>query len=452
MGALCGTLSEAGAVEDASLPAELCSGEGDGIDEPVVVHGSAGMALSECAIVQAAPVESVPSGFRRHRSAMLWMEGPIQMDENSTCASEHDVVQTGWIERSGTLPFKVAESSSLTLEDLVDLIKGHKVNNIVVLSGAGVSTAAGIPDFRSKGGFYDTLRPEHLTLTDEQRHSMAGGGDAMCQVVHADLWAQTQVPLLESHRELIVGTAKQAWRPTLAHWFFAFLEGDGLLRRLYTQNIDGLELQTGIPNEKIVNVHGTIAKAFCCKCKCDVDAADFGRSVEAHIKDVWGASPGPPTSTPIPCPECGATRVRPAITLFGEKLPERFHSLSQEDVESADLLIVTGTSLKVAPASKLPGQVHKACPRLVVNRDVPKGFSTSVQNAKRLLESLSPKKLYTLIDPLMHLDVLLLGETDDCFLEIMLRLGWHDRLRQLLQTENLSPKSAESVRRRLHAK
>jgi len=338
---------------------------------------------------------------------------------------------------------KVMESSGLALPDLVDLIQSGKVKNIVVLSGAGVSTAAGIPDFRSTGGFYDKLRPENLTLTPEQRERMAGGGDAMAQAVHADLWCQTQLPLLESHRELIIGTPKQAWKPTLAHWFFAFLAEEGLLRRLYTQNIDGLEHRVGIPGERIVNVHGTMAKAFCTSCSSDVDIAAFGRSVEADIKDVWGATPGPASSTPIPCTSCGKTRVRPAITLFGEQLPQRFRNLSPSDAEAADLLIVSGTSLKVTPASHLPGQVRKACPRLVVNRDVPNGFNTSVQNAKRLLQSLSPSKLYTIMDPLTHPDVLCLGDTDHCFLEIMIRLGWQDKLRKVLDTDNIAPKSKE---------
>jgi len=415
-------------------------------------HGEEGNSLVKPPVVpqiQDDETECSRDGFERQRSAMPWWLEPMELHDDSALASEVVDVPFPMFERVGTLPFTIMESSSLTLDNLVDLIKGRRMKNIVVLSGAGVSTAAGIPDFRSKGGFYDKLRPEDLTLTPEQRQNLAGGGDAMSQAVHVDLWNQTQLPLLESHRELIIGTLRQTWKPTLAHWFFAFLEEDGLLRRLYTQNVDGLEHRVGIPIEKIVNVHGTMAKAFCSKCKRDVDIDAFGRDVEAQIKDVWGATAGPPTSTPIPCVACGAARVRPAITLFGESLPARFRSLSPEDIKAADLLIVTGTSLKVAPASKLPGQVRKSCPRLVVNRQVPSGFNTSVQAAKRLVQSLSPSKLYTLTDQLTNPDVLLMGDTDACFMEIMLRLGWHGRLRKALAIGNFAPQSREYAHSRM---
>ena len=89
---------------------------------------------------------------------------------------------------------------------------------VVVLTGAGVSCAAGIPDFRSPGGMYDTLRPELITASPQERAAMAR--DPTC-VVLKDMFLQNQFPYHEVRRPFILGTQRQQWKATLFHRFLA---------------------------------------------------------------------------------------------------------------------------------------------------------------------------------------------------------------------------------------
>ena len=93
--------------------------------------------------------------------------------------------------------------------------------NVVVLTGAGVSCAAGIPDFRSPGGMYDTLRPELITATPQERAAMAR--DPTC-VVLKDMFLQNQFPYHEVRRPFILGTQRQQWKATLFHRFLEVLD------------------------------------------------------------------------------------------------------------------------------------------------------------------------------------------------------------------------------------
>ena len=89
---------------------------------------------------------------------------------------------------------------------------------VVVLTGAGVSCAAGIPDFRSPGGMYDTLRPELITASPQERAAMARDPTA---VVLKDMFLQNQFPYHEVRRPFILGTQRQQWKATLFHRFLA---------------------------------------------------------------------------------------------------------------------------------------------------------------------------------------------------------------------------------------
>lgn len=153
---------------------------------------------------------------------------------------------------------------SLTLKAIASLINEGVIRNCVVLTGAGVSCASGIPDFRSPGGMYDTLRPQMLTATEEQRQYLAADPTG---VVDIRLFTQNQFPYLELRRPFILGSFEQKWLPTVAHFFNRVLHDKGLLRRVYTQNIDGLDHQVGLPDSRIVNVHGTLTKVECESCK-----------------------------------------------------------------------------------------------------------------------------------------------------------------------------------------
>jgi NAD-dependent deacetylase sirtuin 2 len=152
--------------------------------------------------------------------------------------------------------------------------------------------------------------------------------------------------------------AKELWpgimfKPTMTHHFLKVLADKGLLLRIYTQNIDGLEFLAGIPDDKLVECHGHFRSAACIDCN---KSSDIEKVKETITKE--GKTPT--------CTYCGGN-IKPDIVFFGEDLPDRFHKLLKKDIPKADLLLVMGTSLQVAPVSMIPDMVR--CNRVLFNRD-----------------------------------------------------------------------------------
>ncbi|CAJ1937710.1 unnamed protein product [Cylindrotheca closterium] len=263
--------------------------------------------------------------------------------------------------------------SDLDIRNLVDWIQsGNKAKKIMVLSGAGVSVAAGIPDFRTPGtGLYDNLQKYNLPYPQ----------------------AVFDVSFYRSQPQPFVTLAKELWpglthSPTLTHSFLKMLSDKGLLLRLYSQNIDGLEYLAGIPDEKLVECHGHFRSASCIECGTTADPESVKNTI---IKDV----------TVPKCDKCGGN-VKPDIVFFGESLPDRFHQMLRTDVEEADLLLVMGTSLQVAPVSMIPDMVR--CEhRVLFNREPVMKIRTGK-------------------------DLFLPGNCDDQVMELCSILGWKQDL------------------------
>jgi len=202
-----------------------------------------------------------------------------------------------------------------TIEDVVDLIK--KSNNIIVLTGAGISVSCGIPDFRSENGVYSRLGEFDL---DEPQQ--------MFDLEYFKICPQT---FYSFAHELYPSN----YEPSPSHKFIKLLEDKGKLLRNYTQNIDTLEQKAGIT--KMVQCHGSFATASCIRCGYKVP----GNYIEEAIfkKEV-----------PM-CPVCPKDLddavIKPNIIFFGEKLPDEFGKYFQKDREICDLLIVIGSSLKL---------------------------------------------------------------------------------------------------------
>ncbi|OEU16136.1 NAD-dependent deacetylase sirtuin-2 [Fragilariopsis cylindrus CCMP1102] len=223
------------------------------------------------------------------------------------------------------------------MEELAELIQNGKAKRIIVLCGAGISTGAGIPDFRSPGtGLYDNLSKYNLPYPE----------------------AIFDVNYYRKRPDAFVTLAKELWpgitfKPTMTHHFLKVLADKGLLLRIYTQNIDGLEFLAGIPDDKLVECHGHFRSACCIDCN---KASDI-----ECVKDTITKEGKTPT-----CTYC-IGNVKPDIVFFGEDLPDRFHKLLKKDIPQADLLLVMGTSLQVAPVSMIPDMVR--CNRVLFNRD-----------------------------------------------------------------------------------
>lgn len=311
-------------------------------------------------------------------------------------------------------------STPVDAASLARYILSPDCQSIAFLTGAGVSVASGIPDFRSPGGMYDTLRPELITASEPHRRLMSMDPT---YVVSWDIFSTNAFPYLEVRRPFILGTARRQWKATIAHRFAELLHTKtSKLTRIYTQNIDGLDRQCeDIPDEKIVSVHGSIAEASCEGCGAPYDFGEFCEQVETKIKDIY--NPPSDESKPILCKSCGMPLVKPSTVLFGRSLPQEFFERAQEDLPRVDLLLIAGTSLVVSPANSLVYNVPDTTIRAVVNLD-PVGFELGIEygNSER--------------------DVFLQGTCDEVFLELIQELGW---LPDLEAKIDLLPESSMSL-------
>ena len=314
-------------------------------------------------------------------------------------------------------------------DEVADFLRSPLCKSIIVLAGAGMSVSSGIPDFRSAGvGLYHTLRPELLTATEVERALIE---DDPTLALDKGLFLQNPLPMLETKRSFILGTHEKRWKATLAHRFVELLHTKlGKLTRLYTQNIDGLELQTALPKEKVVNVHGSMGAAACEICGHDVDFDEFCNGVRSNIKDITGQDADAPSqSTPIQCEACGKLTVKPTIVLFRGSMPEEFHIRSAQDLPECDLLIIMGTSLTVAPANSLVYRIPPTTLRMVMNNE---------RVGRRLGIDYSEHSMR---------DVFAHGHSDETCLELAEKMGWLDDL--ALFVDELPDSSARLLRDRL---
>lgn len=333
------------------------------------------------------------------------------------------------------------------LASLAQFILSDGCQSIVALTGAGVSVASGIPDFRSAGGMYDTLKPELLTASKQQQQLMSHD-PTYC--VSWEIFRNNQFPYLEVRRPFILGTRERRWKATLAHRFVELLHSKtGKLTRLYTQNIDGLDRQCEeIPDDKIVPVHGTLSKVRCEGCGHEMDFDAFCGVVKTQIKDIYGVDlldSAPETSTPILCDSCRKPLVKPSTVLFGRSLPSEFFDCFGRDMPACDLLLVAGTSLVVSPANSLVGAVPSTTVRVIVNRD-PVGQDLGIEYSKNAGSGSPPSNDRSVETSCEGRDLWARGSCDEVFLDLIHHLGWMDDLKA--KSDLLPPQSAALLRRK----
>ncbi|EMP27833.1 NAD-dependent deacetylase sirtuin-2 [Chelonia mydas] len=222
-------------------------------------------------------------------------------------------------------PEKVLDE--LTLDGVSRFMQSEKCRNVVCIVGAGISTSAGIPDFRSPGtGLYANLQSYNLPYPEA--------------IFEINYFKQHPEPFFALARELYPGQFK----PTVCHYFIRLLKEKGLLLRCYTQNIDTLERVAGLDQEDLVEAHGTFFTSHC-----------LGSSCKKKYTLDWMKEKIFSTVTPK-CDKCQSL-VKPDIVFFGENLPPRFFTLMQSDFQKVDLLIIMGTSLQVQPFASLVSRV-----------------------------------------------------------------------------------------------
>lgn len=206
---------------------------------------------------------------------------------------------------------------------------------LVVLTGAGVSTESGIPDFRSPGGLWTRYDPTKLTF------------DRFCAS------AETRRQYWEMGNELY--PALRDAKPNAAHRVLAAFEHRGGLLRLVTQNIDGLHQRAGSSASAIIEIHGTALEVGCLTCGA--------RQARAGVQARFAAG-----EHDLRC-ECGGL-LKPATISFGQSMPEREMAQAFADAAAADAFLVVGSSLAVYPAADLPRvAVENGAPLVIVNRE-----------------------------------------------------------------------------------
>jgi len=209
----------------------------------------------------------------------------------------------------------------------VDLIK--KSHNTVVLTGAGISTPSGIPDFRSPGvGLWTRYQPMEVASLTAFRHNP----EKFYTWLH---------PLaMQMHAAL----------PNPAHIALAQLQNAGYISTIITQNIDGLHTRAGATN--VLEVHGTLDTLTCTNCYRTYSTSMV---IEEYIQHCT-----------IPhCQVCGSI-LKPDVILYEEQLPIKTWLKAEEACKHCELMLVVGTSLEVMPSAKLPIQAMDHGAQLII--------------------------------------------------------------------------------------
>lgn len=224
----------------------------------------------------------------------------------------------------------------MSVEQAAALLRGARA--AVALTGAGVSTESGLPDFRSPGGLWAGGDPMRVaSLTAFRRHP---------QEFYA--FYETRLSRL-----------RQA-QPNPAHHALARLEQAGVLRAVITQNVDGLHYAAG--SQRVLEIHGSLRRAACPECGWRADIAVLEQALAA------GALPR--------CETCGSP-VKPDVVLFEELLPLEVFAEAERLCREADVLLVVGSSLQVTPAAYLPQTVLEHGGLLVIVNREPTPFDAA---------------------------------------------------------------------------
>lgn len=233
----------------------------------------------------------------------------------------------------------------LKINKLVDWLKNSK--RTVILTGAGMSTESGIPDFRSKDGLWRKMDPMKLANVETLKNNY-----------------NTFHEFYKMRWEKLSSCRPHKGYDILAKW-----EKQGLIQGIITQNVDDFHLMAG--NENVYRLHGSLNEFRCSKCETISDREKFlNRSS---------------------CNNCGGN-LRPGIVLFGESLPEKELYGAIDEIDRADLVIVIGTSLTVFPVSQLPDITRGK--KVYINKEIPANNSFDLnfeEMAGRLLEEVDER-------------------------------------------------------------
>ncbi len=207
-------------------------------------------------------------------------------------------------------------------------------SHCIVLSGAGISTASGIPDFRSAGsGLWTHHHPMDVASLTIFRH-------------HPERFFEWLRPLVKNILQA---------KPNPAHLALAKLEKKGFIKTIITQNIDGLHQRAG--SKKTLEIHGTLNTLSCIGCYKKYDSESYFSPYIEH-----GEIPH--------CPACGRI-LKPDAILFEEQLPISVWLAAKKAAETCDLMLITGSSLAVMPVAGLPVKASQNGAKIIIINQSP---------------------------------------------------------------------------------
>lgn len=217
------------------------------------------------------------------------------------------------------------------IEKAIKLIKDS--SNIVVFTGAGISTSCGVPDFRSENGLYSIVKQRYKLPYPEA-------------IFEISYFKNNPEPFYSLSKELFTKNIT----PSISHRFIAYLEEIGKIAIVVTQNIDMLHSKAG--SKKVIECHGSYSTAHCLNCKKEYIFKDIEPSI---------------LEGEIPYCSCNGL-IKPDVVFFGEMLPKSFYEIYQNPPK-CDLIIVFGSSLVVQPAASFALMIANKTNSIIVNRD-----------------------------------------------------------------------------------
>ena len=217
-------------------------------------------------------------------------------------------------------------------ERLADMLRGAR--QAVVFTGAGISTESGIPDFRSPGGLWTQMAP----------------------IDFQDFVASPAMRQEAWRRRFAMEEMFARVKPNAGHKAIATLVARRILSQVITQNIDDLHQISGVPADRVIELHGNTRYAKCLECGARAELDPIRAYFEAN-----GAAPD--------CTECGGL-LKTATISFGQAMPEREMERAERATRECDLFLVLGSSLVVYPAAGFPLMAKRGGAKLaIINRE-----------------------------------------------------------------------------------
>jgi NAD-dependent SIR2 family protein deacetylase len=245
-------------------------------------------------------------------------------------------------------PLTLSEAARFGLEYAREQLAGK---SIVVLTGAGVSTESGIPDYRGEG--------------KKERHPMTFDVFMGTEAARARYWARSYVGWS------VIANAK----PNGSHFALAQAESLGRISHIVTQNVDSLHQQAG--SKKVTELHGRLDQVVCMSCRVSIDRLKMDDLIERlnpQIRKDLSVEFTPDGDAEIeatadfripPCASCGGV-LKPDVVFFGESVPAERVAFTMEQLERSDALLVAGSSLTVNSGMRFARAANKAGKPIVI--------------------------------------------------------------------------------------